>query len=308
MSQHTVWVFSDIASRYPELLAGAKQLSADVRAFVVGDDAAPAFAHGAGTVVLLPDSDTRMVEDLVPTMAAVIRAQGSGVVLIAATRRGKAVAAKLGFALQGAVINEASAVRNAEGLTVSRMLYGGLAVGEEAVESEFAVITVGGGVFEAGPADGATGEIIRPDVVEPVRSVTRLERRPKAGSSVDLARAKRVVSVGRGLKAQADLDMVNALASVMQAETGCSRPVAEGENWMERERYVGVTGVMLKADLYLAFGISGQIQHMVGLNGCKTIVAVNKDKNAPIFESTDYGLVGDMYKVIPALTALLKAN
>ena len=95
------------------------------------------------------------------------------------------------------------------------------------------------------------------------------------------------------------------LAAVLNAEVGCSRPIAEGENWMERERYIGVSGVLLKSDLYLTLGISGQIQHMVGGNGAKVIVAINKDKNAPIFNYADYGLVGDIYKVVPALISQL---
>lgn len=127
------------------------------------------------------------------------------------------------------------------------------------------------------------------------------ERRAKSVSSVDLSKAKRVVGVGRGLVAQNDLEMVRQLASVLGAEVGCSRPIAEGENWMERERYIGVSGVLLKSDLYLTLGISGQIQHMVGGNGAKVIVAINKDKKAPIFNYADYGLVGDIYKVVPAL-------
>ena len=100
--------------------------------------------------------------------------------------------------------------------------------------------------------------------------------------------------------------MIRELAGVLGAEVGCSRPIAEGENWMERERYIGVSGVQLKSDLYLMLGISGQIQHMVGGNGAKVIIAVNKDKNAPIFNYADYGLVGDIYKVVPELTKLLK--
>ncbi len=101
---------------------------------------------------------------------------------------------------------------------------------------------------------------------------------------------------------------------MLNAEVGCSRPIAEGENWMERERYIGVSGVLLKSDLYLTLGISGQIQHMgisgqiqhmVGGNGAKVIVAINKDKNAPIFNYADYGLVGDIYKVVPALISQL---
>lgn len=104
------------------------------------------------------------------------------------------------------------------------------------------------------------------------------ERRAKSLSSVDLSKAKRVVGVGRGTVAESDLQMVRNLAAVLGAEVGCSRPIAEGENWMERERYIGVSGVLLKSDLYLTLGISGQIQHMVGGNGAKIIVAINKDK------------------------------
>ena len=122
---------------------------------------------------------------------------------------------------------------------------------------------------------------------------------------MDLSKAKRVVGVGRGLAAQDDLKMVHELAAVLNAEVGCSRPIAEGENWMERERYIGVSGVLLKSDLYLTLGISGQIQHMVGANASQTIFAINKDKNAPISQYADYGIVGDAVKILPALTAAL---
>lgn len=89
--------------------------------------------------------------------------------------------------------------------------------------------------------------------------------------------------------------------AVLGAEVGCSRPIAEGENWMERERYIGVSGVLLKSDLYLTLGISGQIQHMVGGNGAKIIVAINKDKKRAHFQLCRLWLVGDIYKVVPAL-------
>lgn len=94
--------------------------------------------------------------------------------------------------------------------------------------------------------------------VAPRHEILCRERRAKAASSVDLSKAKRVVGVGRGLAAQDDLKMVHELAAVLNAEVGCSRPIAEGENWMERERYIGVSGVLLKSDLYLTLGISGR--------------------------------------------------
>ncbi len=114
-----------------------------------------------------------------------------------------------------------------------------------------------------------------------------------------------VVGVGRGLAAQDEHYTGHEQLCGRYAEVGCSRPVAEGEKWMEHERYIGISSVMLKSELYLTLGISGQIQHMVGANTSQTIVAINKDKNAPIFHYADYGLVGDTEKVVPALTAAL---
>jgi len=99
--------------------------------------------------------------------------------------------------------------------------------------------------------------------------------------------------------------MIEAFAKAIGAEIGCSRPIAEGEHWMERERYIGVSGTQLKADIYIALGISGQIQHMVGAADCGVILAVNKDKNAPIFKDADAGIVGDLYKIVPELTRAL---
>ena len=98
---------------------------------------------------------------------------------------------------------------------------------------------------------------------------------------------------------------IEAFAKAIGAEIGCSRPIAEGEHWMERERYIGVSGTQLKADIYIALGISGQIQHMVGAADCGVILAVNKDKNAPIFKDADAGIVGDLYKIVPELTRAL---
>jgi electron transfer flavoprotein alpha subunit len=110
-----------------------------------------------------------------------------------------------------------------------------------------------------------------------------------------------VVGVGRGFAAEADLDLARTLAVKLGAELACSRPIAEGVDWMPAERYLGVSGATIKPDLYLAVGISGQVQHLVGVNGAKVIVAVNKDKNAPIFASADFGVVGDLYQVLPEL-------
>ena len=123
---------------------------------------------------------------------------------------------------------------------------------------------------------------------------------------VDLSAAQRVIGVGRGLKAREDLAMIEELAQALQAEIACSRPVAEGLNWMGKDRYIGSSGARIAPQLYVAIGISGQLQHMVGVTGADTIVAINSDPNAAVFSQTDYGLVGDLYQLVPAITAALK--
>ena len=119
---------------------------------------------------------------------------------------------------------------------------------------------------------------------------------------MNLAAAKVVVGVGRGLEREENLSLARDLAAAIGGEVGCSRPVAEGEKWMPRETYIGVSGVMIKPELYIACGISGQVQHMAGVNQSRVIVAINKDKSAPIFKQCDYGIVGDLSVVLPALT------
>jgi len=306
-----VWVFSDIASRLPEVIAGGVELGEKVSAFVIGseDEIAKAYSLGATHVYYLGEKDTsKIIENYAETMAhAISNGDTNTLMLLGATKRGKALAAKLGVQLNAGVINDASEVTVADGVTAKHMVYGGLAIGEEKIVSPVAIVTIGNGVFEAGEADSSkTGEAVSVSFIEPKAAIKCIERRAKQGESVDLGKAKRVIAIGSGIGKQENLQMAADLGAALDAELGCSRPIAETEKWMERERYIGVSGVMLKPELYLALGISGQIQHMVGALGSQTILAVNKDKNAPIFQYADYGIVGDLNKVVPALISAFK--
>jgi electron transfer flavoprotein alpha subunit len=129
-----------------------------------------------------------------------------------------------------------------------------------------------------------------------------------SGSGVDISTATKLVSVGRGFHKKEDLKLAQDLAAAFKAELSCSRPIAEDDHWLPIDHYVGISGHTVKPDLYLAVGISGQVQHMVGARESKVIVAVNSDEHAPIFESTDYGIVGDLYEVLPLLTAAVRNN
>jgi electron transfer flavoprotein alpha subunit len=122
---------------------------------------------------------------------------------------------------------------------------------------------------------------------------------------VPLPEAELVVSAGRGLKGPENWGMVEDLAGLLGATTACSRPVAD-MHWRPHHEHVGQTGIAIRPNLYIAIGISGAIQHLAGVNGSKTIVVINNDKEAPFFKSADYGIVGDAFTIVPKLTEALK--
>ena len=127
----------------------------------------------------------------------------------------------------------------------------------------------------------------------------------EAKQAVDLSQAERIVAVGRGIKSQENIGMAEKLAKAMGAEVAASRPICDS-GWLPMDRQIGSSGQTVAPKLYMALGISGAIQHLVGMKGSRTIVAINKDADAPIFEVADYGIVGDLFEIVPALTKELE--
>lgn len=296
-----------VVANDPAALAGlvsvASEIGGDIEAIYVGDkaQAAPALALGAKKVAAIAAKADQIFENYAATIAAEAKKKNAALLLLPADKRGKAMAAKLGAMLGWPVVNDAIAIN--EDCSLRRMVYGGLAQGLEKPAQNRAIATIAPKVVEMPQEAG--GDVAELAFVEPVRPVILRERKPKAASSTDIGKAKRLVGAGRGFSKKDDLALARALADAIGAELARSRPIAEGERWLERERYIGVSGAMVKPDLYLATGISGQIQHMVGARDAKVIVAVNMDKNAPIFKFADYGIVGDLYKILPALAKAL---
>lgn len=251
---------------------------------------------GVDRVVDVPLAEGVPAEAAAPAVAAAVAAEAGDVVLAADKPAERvlagAVAARLGAPyLHGLKkIGQGSA-------ELSR--FGGIAL--ETVSFDTAVVAVldGGAVpeGEAPAAEAASGEYYE-------ATVTGQDKVDV--SSANLGSAKRIVAAGRGFKAEEDLKLAEDLAAAIGAELACSRPLAEGADWMSADRYIGVSGQSVAPDLYIAVGISGQIQHTVGMVDSKVVVAVNNDDKAPIFEGADYGIVADLYEALPAIVEAAK--
>ena len=168
-------------------------------------------------------------------------------------------------------------------------------------------VSVQAGAFRADAVEAGTAEIT---IFSPTIEAAQIRTRPSerfrgSAQTVDLGSAQMIVSVGRGIKDADTLPIVQELATALGAELGASRPICDN-GWLPMERQIGSSGQTVSPKLYLAVGISGAIQHLVGMKGSQCVVAINKDPGAPIFEAADYGIVGDLFEVVPALTEAVK--
>jgi electron transfer flavoprotein alpha subunit len=172
-------------------------------------------------------------------------------------------------------------------------------------EPHFASIQAG--AFRADQVEAGASQVERftPELTADAIRAKPLEPFRESARAVDLTSAEIIVSVGRGIKEKDNIPIVEELAKALGAELAASRPICDN-GWLPMERQVGSSGQTVSPKMYLAVGISGAIQHLVGMKGAKTIVAINKDANAPIFEVADYGIVGDLFEVVPALVAEVK--
>ncbi len=296
-----VWVIASDKSVIAELTAGARTLGETVTLLLAGSRDA---AVGADHVFYFGETgDRQSFLAYVPAMVKLVLEKKPELILTDTSRNGRYAAAFAAAACRTNAMTDVMEVwLEGSDVVTKRMVYGGSAFRTEKA-SATAVICAGAGVFTG--VDSAEAGSIE-DVAGPeAGGIVFKEKSTKSVQPVNLAAAKKIISVGRGLGDAANLPAVEAFAEKIGAEIGCSRPVAEEEKWMPKERYIGISGCMVKADVYIAAGISGQVQHMAGANQSKTIIAINKDSSAPVFSQCDYGIVGDLMKVLPALTAKL---
>ncbi len=290
-----------------------KELSANVAVLVIGKapggSGADLGAYGAARVIIVDEPrlqhySTTAYAKIAGEIAAAEKAE---VILFAATAQGKDCAPRVAARLDAGLASDCTALRVQGGsIVATRPVYAGKALLEVAVRSNVKIFSLRPNVFTPGTRAQSSA-------VEEARSVSLTDddfssvvREVKAsGGRKDVAEADIIVSGGRGLRAPENFRIVEELAAVLGGAVGASRAVVDA-GWRPHDEQVGQTGKTVSPTVYFAVGISGAVQHLAGMSSSKCIVAINKDKDAPIFSIADYGIVGDALEVVPALTAELR--
>ncbi len=237
-----------------------------------------------------------------------IRDRGPEYVLFPHTYQVRDYAPKLSARFRTSLVSDVVGIRgNGSAITFVRQLFGGKLNADMVGRTKPVFASVQASVFRAPESSGAESPVEAFAVaIEPGQILSRPEAPfQQTQRSVDLGAAGMIVSVGRGIREKENLALVESLAAVLGAELAASRPICDN-GWLPMERQVGSSGQTVSPKVYFAVGISGAIQHLVGMKGSKTIVAINKDDSAPIFEAAHYGIVGDLFEVVPALIEELR--
>ena len=265
----------------------------------------PAVEPGADATTGLVGAGLEVAESAAEALASWVQERAGDVVVLPATPRFREVAPLLTARLDAACAPDVVAANRTDGgFTVDRMLYGGVAVATVQLQRPRVVLTAAVGVRAA---DAGTAAPVQ-TVTAVVSSGKQMVSQRQIEQDGDLSGAGRIVAFGRGVRSQADIRLIESVATVLDAEIGCSRPIVEDLGWMSLPHQVGLTGTTVQPELYLAVGISGQIQHLVGMRDSKVIVAINTNPAAPIFESADLAVVGDLYEILPRLVDAITAR
>jgi electron transfer flavoprotein alpha subunit len=274
----------------------------------VGDDELASLGrYGASSVLSAGDAGVLDNQLYTGIIAAAAEKTGAKVILLSHNNTGKALAPRLSARLKAGLASGVTSVpESATPLVVSKKVFSGKAFAKLKILSDTAVLTLAQNSFEIIESGGTAAVETFEAGVDSSVAVTDVRDAQKQSGKILLTDAEVVVSGGRGMKSGDNWQPLEELADVLGAALACSRPVSD-EGWRPHEEHTGQTGKIIAPNLYLAFGISGAIQHLAGVSSSKVIVAVNTDKDAPIFEAADYGIVGDALKVLPEFISEIRA-
>ncbi|MEM6395873.1 MAG: electron transfer flavoprotein subunit alpha/FixB family protein [Bacteroidota bacterium] len=286
----------------------AQAMGTECAALVLGgvDNAAHLGKYGASKVLHADGDAFAKLDPQVFTAAIAGAAEQAGakVIVLSHSSTGKSILGRLAARLEAGSVPGANTVPDvSSGFKVGKPVFSGKAYATVEIKTDYKLISVMGNSIPVQEVGGdAPVESISLDV--PSSRVKVLETKRQDGT-VPLPEAELVVSAGRGMKGPEHWGIIEELAAELGATTACSRPVSD-VGWRPHHEHVGQTGIAIRPNLYIAAGISGAIQHLAGVNNSKTIVVINKDPEAPFFKAADYGVVGDLFEVVPKLTEAVK--
>lgn len=287
----------------------AEVLGTECVALVLGDAENPEELgkYGASKVYQVNDPGVAQIDSQVYTsvIAQAAKKIGAQTIVLTHSSTGKSLIGRLAARLDAASVSGVNSVPEKTGDTIKvrKPVFSGKAFADYELKSDYKVISLMGNSLQPSEV-AAAAEVETLDVDVPASRLT-IKEVDRVEGEVPLPEAELVVSAGRGLKGPDNWGIIEELAGELGATTACSRPVSD-VGWRPHHEHVGQTGIAIRPNLYIAVGISGAIQHLAGVNNSKTIVVVNKDPEAPFFKAADYGVVGDLFEVVPRLTEAIR--
>ena len=291
----------------------AESTNSEVVALVIGsgvaEQAASLGEYGAQKVLLAdaPQLENYISSHFKSVVLQAVSQTAAEYVLFTATAIGKDLAPRVAVKLNAGMVSDCTAVSMENGnLEVEHPLYAGKVFARLQINTSPKILSLRPGAFEVARInDGATATVENLSVDELDSTVVIKEIKKSSGDKLDVADADIIVTGGRGVRSEADFKIIEDLATTLNAAVGATRAVVDS-GWRPHEEQVGQTGKVVSPNLYIMCGASGSIQHWAGMSASKCIVAINKDANAPIFQRADYGIVGDLFEIVPALNEEIK--
>jgi electron transfer flavoprotein alpha subunit len=313
-----VLVYSDNKNLTIEMLSKATDLAKEtkkkVTAVIIGsadENLAKEYISYGADKVFIAETNLKdfKAEEYADILSKIVKETKSETILVGSNKNGKELAARLGGLLNaGCVVDSNNVYMKNNKLVAERVVYSGNAIAVNQFNSSPAIVTIPSKAFDPLKKDTSKKGEITKKKIDAEKSNSKIVKvtEMKTGG-VNVEDAEIIVSCGRGFKKKDDIKLVEELADVLKGKTvGCSRPIAADMKWLTEEHWIGLSGHKVKPKLYIAAGISGQIQHIAGMRDSGIVVAINKDPDALIFKSADYGIVGDLYTVLPKLTSAVK--
>ena len=262
--------------------------------------------YGADEIYLIENLNKKPNKIVTETLAELIKSKETALIIMESTKDNREIAARLAAKINAGYITDCINFKldKDDKIIGERYVYASKAIEKIKIQTKTAILTIPKRTFKAEPQYKKEGKVIKINIKEVQPEIEILEIKKKRLEGIPLESAERLVVIGRGVKKKEDCNKIIEFAKELKAQVSCSRPIAADLKWFNE--WVGLSGHKVNPKLYVGVGVSGAIQHLAGIQGSKIIVAVNKDPEAPIFQAADYGILGDLYQIIPKIIEEIK--